>query len=88
MNLPTSLEAGAVSFPDDTGSRDIFLESAYNLDANSDFEDPVPGNVGIWIAHDTISHIMFFRLPEEGPRNGSITAGEAGRIAASAEDRE
>ena len=76
------------SFSDDTGSKDIFLESVYNLDANGDFEDPVPGNVGIWIAHDTISPIMFFRLPEEGPRNGSITAGEAGRIAASAEDRE
>lgn len=41
--------------------RDIYLEVVYNLDDNRDFASPVVDNDGVWIAHDVISHIEFFR---------------------------
>jgi hypothetical protein len=41
--------------------RDLFLEEIYNMDENSDFVDPTVDNIGIWIAHDVISHVEYFR---------------------------
>jgi hypothetical protein len=36
------------------------LSRVYNLDDNGDFANEVPSSAGVWIAHDEISHIMFY----------------------------
>lgn len=48
------------AFADDTVEQDLFLSEVYNLDEHGDFGDPVAASAGIWIAHDEISHIMFY----------------------------
>jgi hypothetical protein len=53
------------SFADDTGEKDVFLEQVYNLTDTGDFSDTVSDTAGVWIPHDVISHVMFFRLSEE-----------------------
>lgn len=74
------------SFSDDTGAQDIFLEQVYNLNDGGDFGDPVPDNVGIWISHDSISHMLFFKVGEEVPHNGTAEAED--HPATATEDRE
>jgi hypothetical protein len=39
---------------------DLFLERVWQLDENGDFIRPLLDNWGLWVAHDTISHIEFF----------------------------
>ena len=48
------------AFADDSIEKDLFLSQVYNLDVNGDFVSPVADTAGIWIAHDEISHIMFY----------------------------
>lgn len=48
------------AFADDTGEKDLYLSRVYNLDDNGDFANEVPSSAGVWIAHDEISHIMFY----------------------------
>lgn len=62
---------GDRSFADDSDEKDIFLEAVYNLDVNLDFTDPVRDSAGIWIAHDTISHVMYFLDAQEEKRHVS-----------------
>ncbi len=64
------------SFADDTDEKDIFLEQVYNLNDAGDFTDPVKGNAGVWIPHDVISHVMFFRV-EEGKTSGQQDDGSS-----------
>ena len=53
------------SFADDAGEKDLFLERVYNLTDTGDFKDPVAGTAGVWIPHDVISHVMFFKGGKE-----------------------
>lgn len=55
---------GPKSFADDTDEQDLFLEQVYNLTDTGDFGEPVRGSAGVWIPHDVISHVMFFRVEE------------------------
>lgn len=51
---------GLGAFADDTGEQDIYLDQVYNLDAAGDFGEVVLHSAGVWIAHDEISHVMFY----------------------------
>lgn len=62
------------SFADDAGEKDLFLERVYHLTDTGDFDDPVADTAGVWIPHDVISHVMFFRKAKEAPDGG----GQAG----------
>lgn len=65
------------SFADDSGEvaafedlKDIYLEQVYNLTEDGDFGEPVTNTAGIWIAHDMISHVMFFKREQNGGPGG------------------
>jgi hypothetical protein len=53
------------SFADDTDEKDLFLERVYNLTEAGNFDTVVQDTAGVWIPHDVISHVMFFRVGEE-----------------------
>ena len=62
------------SFADDTDERDIYLERVYNLTQTGDFGKQVRNNAGVWIARDTISHVMFFKVEANGGSDGEETS--------------
>lgn len=55
---------GGNSFADDEDQQDIYLEQVYNLTSDGDFKDPIENNAGIWISHDAISYVVFFRVDQ------------------------
>ena len=50
--------------------QDIFLQEVYDLDDDGGFADPVVDSVGVWIAHDSIDRVEFYRLG--GRRVGNV----------------
>lgn len=63
-----------------------YLEQVWQLDSDGTFVRPLTDNWGIWIAHDTISHVEFFTSgPEEDDQDGrqqaTYNAGQTDAIA-------
>lgn len=59
--------------------RDLFLEQAWNLDDKGNFRDPVSDNIGMWIAHDQIRRLEFFKPGDEHDEqgtNGTVSSSE------------
>jgi hypothetical protein len=50
---------------------DLFLEKVWHLDKNHDFAEALVDNWGVWITHDSISHIEFFSGNEDGNQEES-----------------
>ena len=66
------------SFADDADEKDIYLERVYNLTDTGDFGEQVRNTGGVWISHDTISHMMFFKgVTEGGPDGEAVETGSA-----------
>lgn len=50
---------------------DLFLERAWRLDEDHDFSQALVDNWGVWITHDSISHIEFFSGNDDGSQEES-----------------
>jgi len=52
--------------------RDLFLEQAWNLDDKGNLRDPVSDSIGMWIAHDHIRRLEFFKPGDEHDEQDAI----------------
>lgn len=51
--------------------RDVFLERVWLLDEDGNFRSEAPGNTGVWIAHEAIGRIEFYRSEAHGSEEQS-----------------
>lgn len=54
--------------------RDVFLERVWLLDDDGNFASEAPGNTGVWIAHEAIGRIEFYRSEAHGTHEDSTEA--------------
>lgn len=47
-------------------NEDLYLESAYFVDKDHNFLDPMQDNVGVWINGEKIKKLFFYRVNEGG----------------------
>lgn len=52
---------GGSSFADDENEQDIYLQEVYKLNSDGDFLETIENNAGVWIPHDVISYVVFFK---------------------------
>lgn len=75
VHLKDGTKIGALyqagSFADDSNEQDIFLERVYNLTDDGDLGEEVTDTAGVWIAHDQISHVLFYSMKGQEAANGN-----------------
>lgn len=58
---------------------DIYLQSAWRVDADGNFGDPIPDTRGVWVGHDVIAYVHFLnRWEEPDGTEGSLDRQEFG----------